>query len=407
MKLRLAYGNHIISLDVGDRSIQVVEPLHLPIDEGSVSRSLADPNGPESFNSFISKRNKLLVVINDHTRPLVRSVLEMLPLKRKDVTTIVASGTHRTPNSKELSLLIGGNMPPYGGHTIIHNANDPVTLKPLGRTSRGTDVAVNSCVFDTDGIITIGSVEPHYYAGFTGGRKFLLPGLAAFKSIEMNHSLALDDKARILTLKGNPVHEDFMDALRLFNRNEDIFSIQLVMNTEQQIGYASSGHIISSFMHAVERTTRTYSREIETKADILIACVNSPLDIDLYQAHKAIENVKQVLNDGGVLILVAECRDGIGNKAFYDLLLSKRDLNTVVREKYTFGGHKALKINELLQRAKIFAVTKMESKLLTDVSIVPFSDVQTAVDQAIALKGSAARIVLVQDAGVTVPTLSK
>jgi len=189
----------------------------------------------------------------------------------------------------------------------------------------------------------------------------------------------------------------------MFGRNEDIFSIQLVMTTEHQISFTSSGNIVTSFNNAVQHALKTYACPVPFKADILIAVVSPPLDIDLYQAHKAIENVKPALNDDGILILVAQCRDGIGNRSFYDLLTSRLDLSGVVREHYTFGGHKALRITQLLQRAKIFAVTDLNAETMNAISITPFADLQTAMDTALALKGNTANIMLVNDAGVTVP----
>jgi nickel-dependent lactate racemase len=402
MRLSIPYGDEVMPLVLKDELVEVVSARNFAADEDSIVRSLdrADP----SFESFISERNRILVVINDHTRPLAKSVLEKLPLKGKEVTTIIATGTHRAPTHEELVYLIGGDTPPYGGRVAIHDATDEPSMKSIGKTTRGTELRLNSRVFDADGIVVIGSVEPHYYAGFTGGRKFLLPGLAAFKSIEMNHSLALDVKARILTLDGNPVHEDFMDALRIFGRNEDIFSIQLVMNVEHRISFTSSGGIINSFVDAVRQSLRTYVRPVPSKADILIANVSPPLDLDLYQAHKAIENVKPALNDDGVLILLAQCQDGIGNRAFYDLLASKQDLSRIVKEQYTFGGHKALRITQLLQKAKIFAVTDLEPRVMRAISITPFADIQSAVDRALELKGDNANVILVNDAGVTVPS---
>ena len=401
MRLSIPYGDEVMPLVLKDELVEVVSARNFAADEDSIVRSLdrADP----SFESFISERNRILVVINDHTRPLAKSVLEKLPLKGKEVTTIIATGTHRAPTHEELVYLLGGDTPPYGGQVVIHDATDESSMKSIGKTTRGTEVRLNSRVFDADGIVVIGSVEPHYYAGFTGGRKFLLPGLAAFKSIEMNHSLALDVKARILTLDGNPVHEDFMDALRIFGRNEDIFSIRLVMNVEHgsvsQARGISSTRLLTQFV----KSLRTYVRPVPSKADILIANVSPPLDLDLYQAHKAIENVKPALNDDGVLILLAQCQDGIGNRAFYDLLASKQDLSRIVKEQYTFGGHKALRITQLLQKAKIFAVTDLEPRVMRAISITPFADIQSAVDMALELKGDNANVILVNDAGVTVP----
>jgi nickel-dependent lactate racemase len=407
MRTHVPYGDQWTLLETRDKVTEVASPKHFKADEDSVALSLSNPKGAADLESFLSQRKRILVVINDHTRPVLSVVLKQLPLKDKQATTIVATGTHRSPNREESERLLGGSGPPYGGTLAVHIATDLAALRPLGCTSRGTDVYLNSEVFDADGIIAIGSVEPHYFAGFTGGRKFLLPALAGFKSVEMNHSLALDERAKILTLAGNPVHEDFMDALRMFNRNEDIFSIQVVMNPEHQISYTSSGHIIDSFTDAVEQATQTYTCRIQSKADIVVAVVNAPLDIDLYQAHKAIENVKPVLSDGGILILVAKCKDGVGNRTFYDLLASKRDVFQVVKEKYTLGGHKALKIVQLLNRARIFAVTDLPSKMLQDISIAPFANIQTALNEAVKLKGPEASVLIVNDAGVAVPVVTR
>jgi nickel-dependent lactate racemase len=403
MKSSVPYGDRVMLLALEDReSIRIVSPQHFPTDEDSVTRSITNHAEDSGLKSFLSKKDRILVVINDHTRPLARAALERLPLKEKDVTTLIATGTHRAPTPKELTRLLGKDSPPYGGRVVVHDATDGES-KSIGLTTRGTEVCLNSQVFDAHGLIVIGSVEPHYYAGFTGGRKFLLPGLASFKSIEMNHSLALDDNARILSLEGNPVHEDFMDALRMFGRNQDIFSIQLVMNPDHRISFASSGDIVNSFTDAVQHALRTYVCPVPFKTDILIAIVNPPLDIDLYQAHKAIENVKPALNDDGILILLAQCRDGIGNRAFYDLLSSKQELSGIVREHYTFGGHKALRIRQLQQRARIFAITDLDPEIMRTISITPFADLQSAVNTALTLKGNSATITLVNDAGVTVP----
>lgn len=113
-------------------------------------------------------------------------------------------------------------------------------------------------LIDADGIIVIGSVEPHYFAGFTDGRKFLLPGLAGLEAITNNHMLALDSNSRILNLDGNPVHEDLMETLSMFNRYNDIFSIQLVVNADRQIFSAQSGHIVRSFNETVTSSRRIY-----------------------------------------------------------------------------------------------------------------------------------------------------
>jgi nickel-dependent lactate racemase len=298
---------------------------------------------------------------------------------------------------------LNGPKPPYGGKVRVHDSRDESQLEWKGCTKRGTELKFNKAVFDNDGIIVISSVEPHYFAGFTGGRKFLLPALAGHRSIELNHSLALDNRSMILRLEGNPVHEDLMEALGIFDRNDDIFSIQLVLNRDHRVSFARSGHIISSFDAAVEHAKEVYVVPVESKADIIIAVATPPMDLDLYQSQKAIESVRLALNDQGIVILVSPCRDGIGIRDFYDLLASGGNVFDKIKQEYRLGFHKAAKFAELLGKSKIFAVTELQSEILRAISISPFKNIQDAVDEATRLKGNNSRILVVKDACLTVP----
>jgi len=394
-----------MGLELGEGTpVEIVSPRKTPVDECSIARSLSQPTAFTDFGSFVANKRKILVVINDHTRPTPTStVLKKLDLKGKEVTTIVATGAHRSPYPEELLRLLGAAVPPYGGKVVVHNSRDSASLKSVGQTSRGTKLFLNPHLFAADGIVVVGSVEPHYFAGFTGGRKFLLPALAGLESIMINHSLALDKRSRILSLDGNPVHEDFMEALDIFDRYDDIFSIQLVLNSEQQVSFASSGHIIQSFTECIERAKDIYVTPVETKADIVISVAKPPLDLDLYQSQKAIDNAKLALNDGGILILVSRCSDGIGDRGFYDVLASAEDISKVTLEGHRFGYHKAVKIAEVLKRASVFAVTDLPPEVLKAISIMPYSNLQSAIEDAMKLKGKESKILIVRDGGVTVP----
>ena len=406
MKIAIAipYGPTSVGLELVEGALtEVVSPKKTPVDEPSIARSLSQPTHFNTLESFLANKRKILVAINDHTRPTPSSiVLRKLDLKGKELTTIVATGTHRAPTPAELSRLLGGAAPPYGGKVVVHDSRDSSQLKLVGRTSRGTKLLLNRELFEADGIIVVGSVEPHYFAGFTGGRKFALPALAGLESIVMNHAHAVDVRSRVLALDGNPVHEDFMEALKLFDRYDDIFSIQLVLNSEQQISFASSGHVIQSFTECVERAKGIYVAPVERPADIVISVARPPLDLDLYQSQKAIDNVKLALKDGGILILVSKCPDGIGDKGFYNILASSKGAPPKA-DSCEFGFHKAAKMAEVLRRARVFAVTDLPPELLRAISITPYSRLQDAIDDAVKLKGKESRILIVRDAGVTVP----
>jgi nickel-dependent lactate racemase len=405
MIIDIPYGQSQMQIEVDDsRRIHVVSPRETAPDELAIARALTHTSDFPDLASFLSQRKKILVVVNDHTRPTPSTaVLQRLELNGKDVNTIIASGAHRAPSQSELEHLLDGRLPPYGGEVIVHDSSDESQLKLLGHTGRGTEVCLNKEVFEADGIIAIGSVEPHYFAGFTGGRKFLLPGLAAVKSIEMNHSLALDKESTILRLEGNPIHEDFMDALNMFDRYDDIFSIQLVLNRNHDVSYAHCGHILHSFLRAVDHAKEVYVAPISAKADVMIVVVTPPMDLDLYQAHKAIENARLALNDQGVMILVSPCEDGIGPREFYDLLASGHDVFGKISKGYKLGDHKAAKLVQLQQKAKLMAVTNLSPSTLEKINITPHKDVQSALDEATRLKGKEARILVVLDGCLTVP----
>ena len=405
--VEIPYGQGSTELELVDTfRTEIVSPKNTPVDQSSIIKSIFKPTNFKSFESFLADKRKILVVLNDHTRPTPSSiVLKELDLSGKDVTTIIATGSHRPPNQAELSKILGGTVPPFGGKVVVHDSRDTSQLKLLGRTSRGTKLLLNRQLFDAEGIIVVGSVEPHYFAGFTGGRKFLLP-LCGLESIVMNHSHAVDERSRILALDGNPIHEDFMEALNLFDRYDDIFSIQLVLNSEQQVSFASSGHIIHSFTACVERAKDVYVAPVESKADIVIAVTRPPLDLDLYQSQKSIDNVKLALKDNGILILVSKCPDGIGDKGFYNILASSKGAPPKANT-CEFGFHKAWKMAEILKRARIFAVTDLPPELLSAVSITPYSNLQKGVDDALRVKGKDSRILIVRDAGVAVPLPKK
>ena len=398
--MQIPFGNGTMPLEFGEgRQVRVVSPKNTPSDANAISRSIEGPLAFETLPSFLASKRKLLVVVNDHTRPTPsREVLKYLPLSGKDVTTIISSGTHRPPNEKELEQIFGGTSPSYGGSIVIHNSHDKSSLQGMGKTSRGTELSFNQHLFDADGIIVVGSVEPHYFAGYTGGRKFLLPALAGYESVVMNHSLAVEESSKILALDGNPVHDDFMEALNKFARFKDIFSIQLVLNNKHQVSYASAGHIVDSFNKAVGYANEIYVPQIPRKADIVISVNTPPLDIDLYQSQKSIENVKLSVKKGGVMILVSSCPEGIGDKNFYELLTSNADLSA-----RPFGCHKVIKLRNLLQDIDIFSVSSLEPSIPKAIGLTPYHDVQTALDDAIKTQGKDSEILVVLESAVTVP----
>jgi len=275
----------------------------------------------------------------------------------------------------------------------------------FGRTSRGTDIRLNQAVAAADRIIIITSVEPHYFAGYTGGRKSIFPGLAAYESIAQNHRWALDAASATFALKGNPVHDDMEEIVQRLGK--PIFTLQAVLDAHHRICAAYAGDYQQAFYAAIEKARQIFAVRIAKRADIVLTVAPYPTDIDLYQAQKAMENARHAVSPGGVLILVAECRDGIGGDTFYKLLSSSSDAQAVLAEiqrGYKLGYHKAAKMIEMMNNCTVFAVTSIEPARLEKIFIRPFDSVQQAFDAAAAIKGPDASVIVLMDGNLTVPT---
>lgn len=414
MKLAIPYGSSEQTAVLPD-SVQtaVIFPKETSeADEyGLVKKALASPVGTGSLESFLEGKKNLLVIVNDQTRPTpTAQVLDVLhgALENSRPTWIVATGAHRGPNESEYREIFGSLFDQYRGNIIVHDAKNKADEVYLGTTSRGTEVYFNRHVVQADGILVIGSVEPHYFAGYTGGRKALLPGIASYRTIEQNHRLALKTEARTLALAGNPVHEDMVESLTFLD--VPIFSVMTVLDRHHRICAASCGDIHDSLDQAVKYAREVFVVDIPAKADIVVSAAAYPMDIDLYQAQKAIENGKLALKEGGILILVSACRDGVGDDTFVQLLSSSAAPDEVLRHisrEYKLGWHKAGKMAELMNTGAIWAVTELSDELLEQIFIKPFRSLQDALDEALRVQGLHASVAVLADGCMTVPNVNR
>jgi nickel-dependent lactate racemase len=211
-------------------------------------------------------------------------------------------------------------------------------------------------------------------------------------------------EAQSLALEGNPVHEDMMDALEAV-RGKKIFSIQMVLDRHQNIYKAVSGDINKAFEKAVEYANEVFSVAIPRKADAVISVAPYPMDVDLYQSQKALDNGKWALREGGKIIMVSKCREGIGSATFLTQLSSSGDPAAVLenlKKEYKLGYHKAAKMAEIMTWADVWAVTDLDPEILSKANIKPFSKVQDAVDAVLADDPDAEFLVLM-DGSVTIP----
>lgn len=414
MNITIPYGGEIFSLDIADtHKITVLKPKDVYCSAGIeklLSESLDHPSDSPALASFISDSDSVLVIVNDATRPtptgkIIEHILKYLDAGK--TSYLVATGTHNPPTEEELIQIFGGTLNHIRKKIIIHNSKDEDNLVYLGKTSFGTEVFVNKAIKDYDKIITINSVEPHYFAGYTGGRKSFCPGIAGYKTIESNHRLALSEHSKTLRLEGNPVHEDMTESASLLS--SDIFSIQVVLDRSHKAFSIISGNLFSSFLQAVKKAEEVFLNAIDEKADIVIPVATYPSDIDLYQSQRCIDNASLALKENGILILVSECRKKTGPDSFIKLMASSNSTEEILKKitkGYKLGYHKAAKLIEIMNRASIWAVTGVEEEIIRSIFMKPFKTINDALKSAIEIKGEKASICILLDGSLTVPYIT-
>jgi len=412
MDIKIPYGQKD-HLTVNLEDARVLGQIHpnptAPVDERAVlERALREPIGSPPLDRFLQDARDVLVLVNDATRPTpTAKVLETLVPLLGDIPFrfLVAAGSHREPTEEEYRQIFGEFYEPFRGRIVVHRARRREDMVVVGTTSRGTEMAVNRRVLEADRLVVIGSVEPHYFAGFTGGRKSFLPGVAAIETIEHNHSLALQREAHTLALEGNPVHEDMMEAVApLLER--DIFAIMTVVNREGGIHDSTTGHLRDCFPPATEKAREVFVVAVPEKAEVVVTVAPFPTDINLYQSQKALENGKLALKEGGILMLVSACRAGVGDDTFARLLsdaASPRDALQRLQKGYHLGYHKAAKIAEICLWAHIWALTELSDSQLEPLFIKPVDDLQGALDEALRRQGPEAKVLFLMEGSLTVP----
>lgn len=414
LKVGISYGRETVNVHIEERNIgEIVFPNEVKIgnEEQIIGQALANPISSDKFDEFLSDAKDILFLVNDATRPTpTAKILKIIYPKIKDKNTkfLIATGMHRAPTEDEYLEIFGELYETLKDRIYAHDSKKDEDMIHLGTSKNGTEMYVNKMAVDAHKIVIIGSVEPHYFAGYTGGRKSFLPGIAAYNTIEQNHKLALKASAKALSLQGNPVHEDMEDAI-LTIKEKEVFAIMTVLDRNERIYAATAGDITESLKAAIDKAHQVFSVEIKEKADIVVAVAPYPMDIDLYQSQKALDNGKFALNDNGILILVSKCRMGVGSDTFIKLLSSCRSpqetLDKIDKE-FKLGYHKAAKMAEIARWAQMWAVTSLDAELLESVFIRPFHTLQEAIDTAISIKGEE-RILFLMNASLTVPKIRK
>lgn len=391
--MNLKYGSTSFEINIPPEHLSaIIEPsITLPERSPEEIISVALDQCENVISSFLSGE-KIVIVTSDITRytgseiylPLLVERLNRQGITDHDIEILIALGIHRKQTVHEHQKILG---PLYGRIAVTdHECDDHSELTFIGKTTNGIEVSINRRAVKADRLILTGVTGFHYFAGFGGGRKAVLPGIASRKACMASHFAVLNPapgsgKNSLATtgnLTGNPVHEAMEEACGMA---KPAFILNTVLSPDKQIIAAFAGDWRIAHGEACRFYSSTFSFPIAVKADlVVVSCGGYPKDINLIQAHKSMEYGSQALKDGGVMILLAECRDGFGNATFFDWFRYKRldEFETALREKYEINGQTAFSMLQKSQRFKIILVSKFSSSQVEEMGMIPAASLDNA-----------------------------
>ncbi len=410
MRIEVPYGESKEIVEIPNENLgEIVYQKEVKTDDRVqiILDAVKNPVNSLPLPKFLEGAKDVLIIVNDATRPTPswRIITAILPfLMNKKIKFLVATGMHREPTEDEYAYIFSDLFPAIRQDVYSHDSKKSECVF-LGNSKNGTPMKINKMVVDADRIIVISSVEPHYFAGYTGGRKSFLPGVSAYETIEANHKLALSIKAQSLKVKDNPVAEDMEDAMKVL-KDKKIFAIMTVLDKNHRTCCAHAGALKESWEKAKEMADDIFVIDLKRKYDIVVAVTAFPYDIDLYQSQKALDNAKYAVRDGGIIILVSACRKGVGPETFLNLLGSAETPEKAlekIAEGYKLGYHKAAKMAEIGLKCKMMAVTKLDPAVARKAHLTPVNTIQEAIDQAVRELGPKSKVTFIMDAVITVP----
>ena len=416
MELEFGFGNTVQKVSVPDKNVIGVlhanEVKHELEGADEVRRALANPIGAPLLKEVVRPGEKVAIVTSDITRPMPTYVV-MPPLldalyeagvKKEDITLVFALGSHRHHTPEEMKKLAGERA--YAEIKCVDS--DPTDCVHMGVTSHGTPVDVFRTVAEADRRICLGNIEYHYFAGYSGGAKAIMPGVSTRAAIQSNHSQMVSEDACAGKLEGNPVREDIEEAGAICGID---YILNVVLDEHKHVIMAAAGDAVKAHREACRFLDRIYRKEIPERADIvLVSQGGAPKDLNLYQTQKALDNAKHAVKKGGIVILIGSCREGLGEGVFEDWMLhspSPKAMIERIRTDFQLGGHKAAAIAMVLENADIYLVSDLPEDFVRKIFLEPKASAQEALDCAFAKLGKDATVLAMPYGGSTLTLAAK
>jgi nickel-dependent lactate racemase len=391
-RLELPYGKRKVSFDLpGGWKAEVFRPTTVPLSKDprrEIIQSLENPLGGKRLEDFRGAKSAAIAV-SDETRlipyhlilPPLLERLERIAIPRSTIKILIASGLHPLmPESRFPNILPMEMLKPYS--VVAHDANRP-DLKFLGNTSRGTPVFVNPLFHQADLRLIIGLVDSHQFVGYTGGVKGAAIGLAGAQTIEANHSMLFHPQAVIGEIHDNPVRQDIEEIGKLMGVH---FVVNVVLNETNEVVRVFSGDPSEVEKIGSEFCRTIYETKVAREYDLVIASPGGyPKDINVYQAQKALAHVTPLVRQGGDILFMAECPDGHGDEAFYQMMLKYKSpqevINNFAKVRFKMGDHKAFLWCRSLTKAQVHLFSMLDEGMVQNLMTLPVKNIQEGLER--------------------------
>lgn len=418
-----AYGRGEISFDVPDEAVlsvvrtQPFEPIAPSRVPEAVLQAVEHPIGLPALSSLVKPGQTVAFICNDPTRvansfafmPVLVDLMNRAGIPDENMKIVFALGTHRPMTQAEVVEAVGEDVARRLRH---YNSISTVEgdFVDCGTTSRGTPVRIHKELCNVDHVILTGTIVHHYFSGYGGGRKAVLPGCAAMETVRINHSFMLDDNAALGVTRGNPCYEDQVEGVSLFARGRSLFLFNAVLDARHRFLKMFAGHFVQAHDVACRFVDEVYGAVIPREADIVIAsCGGYPKDINVYQMQKTMVNAACAVRKGGVVILLAECIEGSGSSVLEDTfrrLKTPQAIRTALEKDFRIGANKAFAITRPMEKAAFILVTKLDKTLARDMLFAGAVETpEEALKLAESFVGEHPTIILMPEGSLTVPRL--
>jgi nickel-dependent lactate racemase len=420
VKVILPFGKSRIQFDVPKENfIGIIEPSHakvVPNPAAEIRRALDNPIGGEELKKLAGSGKKIAIVVTDYTRacpediilPILIDDLQAAGVDLKNIVVVVGTGAHRPMTEEEMQEKFGVldrvqvlNNEPFNEEKLVY----------LGKTSTGGPIHINSEVASSDFVIAVGVVEPHQYAGFSGGRKLVAVGAAGIHTITHVHQPKFIDArgTRLCGLEGNPFHQELVEIAGKTNLK---FAVNVVLDAGHKLVRCFAGDPTASFEEAAKLACELYVQKVPERADILVLGVGHPKDVDLYQSSRGFTYAyfasKPAVTEGGIIILATPCPEGTGNAAFENLLRRSRTPSEAVKKGkeigFEAGEQRAYMVAKVLEHAKVVVVgSSIPQKVLQEMFFDSAKTVDEALAKALKIAGKNAKVLVIPHSLLTIP----